>query len=96
MQTKCICPEGKQCKQDAFVLKVKCKQDVQGSILEPLLFLLYINDTVDEIQTNIHLFADYTSLFVITDNPETNLAVLNSDLAKIMEEKCFHKWHGHK
>ena len=37
----------------------------QGSILGPLLFLLYINDIVNEIGSNICLFADDASFFVI-------------------------------
>ena len=53
-----------------------------GSILGPLLFLLYINDIVNDIGSNIRLFADDTSLFLVVDNPNTAAETLNTDLEK--------------
>lgn len=55
----------------------------QGSILGPLLCLLYINDIVNEIGSNIRLFADDTSLFVIVENPDTAAEIIIDDMNKI-------------
>ena len=47
------------------------------------MFLIYINDIVNDIRSTIRLFADDTSLYIIVDSPDNASNTLNQDLVKI-------------
>ena len=57
----------------------------QGSILRLLLFLIYINDLSNGINSDLKLFADDTSIFSTVFAPNTTADSLNKDLQKISE-----------
>jgi hypothetical protein len=54
----------------------------QGSVLGPL-FLIYINDICEDVESNYFLYADDTSLLDIIDDPIASASKLDKDLEKI-------------
>ena len=57
----------------------------QGSVLDHLLFLIYINDLENNIKSNVKFFADDTIFFSIVKDPTTSADELNHDLQNITE-----------
>ena len=59
---------------------------IEVNIKVLLLFLVYINDIVNDIDATINIFADDTSLYLIVDSPIVCSNILNKDLRTI------HSW----
>ena len=57
----------------------------QGSVLGPLLFLIYINDLEEGIESHVNFFADDTSLFSIIKDPIVSAEKLQHNLNLISE-----------
>ena len=55
----------------------------QGSVLGPLLFLIYINDITNNIQSEAFLYANDTMILDVVDSPVASAVKLNSDLTSI-------------
>ena len=51
----------------------------------PTLFLIYINDIVNEINSIIKLFADDTNVYLSLEDPHQRAHILNNDLLRIAE-----------
>ena len=52
----------------------------QGSVLGPLLFLVYINDLIKDMKSDARIFADDTSLFETVRNRQNSILNLEHDL----------------
>ena len=69
----------------------------QGSVLGPLLFLIYINDLPDGIMSTIYMYADNTKLYREIKSHEDH-QILQNDLTKlcIWSKKWLLKFHPKK
>jgi hypothetical protein len=64
----------------------------QGTILGPILFLLYINDVSDNVKSKTKLFADDTKIYREINDPTIDTVILQSDLNSVSE--WANKWHA--
>ena len=55
----------------------------QGSILGPLLFLIFINDILANLDCNVNIFADDISLFSLVHDQNESSAKLRRDLGRV-------------
>ena len=62
----------------------------QGSKLGPLLFIIYINDLINDLECELFLFADDTSLIAFGKDPTDTANIISRDLQKI--ENWAEKW----
>ena len=78
----CVSLDGKKSKWHKITAGVP-----QGSILGPLLFLIYINDIVNNLETEIHLYADDAVMMTNFKRETPNAAFerLNRDLQRLSD-----------
>ena len=79
-------------RKERLVLNGQCSSWVdiragvpQGSILGPLLFLIYVNDLSNGLKSECKLFADGTSLLSVAHDANTSASDINNNLKLISD-----------
>ena len=58
---------------------------LEGSILGPLLFVIYISGLSENLESTVKLFADNKSISHIFHDPNASHEILNNDLTRLLE-----------
>ena len=64
----------------------------QGSVLGPILFVIFINDLPDQIRSTVKIFADGTKIFRALHDPE-DYSYLQDDLDRLVEWSQLRQLH---
>ena len=86
-RSQCVALEGEKSSEIPVTSGVP-----QGSVLGPILFLLYINDLPENINSQVRLFADDTAVY-LTVTSKNDSQALQQDLQKL--EKWEKTWEMH-
>lgn len=69
----------------------------QGSVLGPILFVIYINDMPDLVSSDVYLFADDTKIFkIIKTSEDTSLLQKDLDKLTVWSDTWLLKFHPEK
>ena len=69
----------------------------QGSVLRPVLFLLYINDLPDNVASNVYMFADNTKIYrPMTSHEDTTILQNDLDCLQSLSAKWLLNFNLHK
>ena len=79
----------------AVVLEGECSPEVpvtsgvpQGSVLGPPIFLLYINDLPENIQSQVRLFVDDTAVYLTVSGPNDS-NILQPQIHDVLQDYTF-------
>ena len=57
---------------------------LQGTILGPILFIIYINEISSNLTSTVKIYSDDTKVYCVISEPEVDPSVLQLDLNKLM------------